>query len=128
MPAALADGVTTTKGVWLIRTGDGLGLFLHPGSAVRIAFSGPDIQLQFIGTRTSGWVRVTEGRIHRDVNLRSARSRRWLISLRTKTDGPHVLRIVDLASAAGHHHAGTAILSRLHVYTARTAQRSARAI
>ena len=74
--AAFARGVTNTKGVWLTRTVDGVGLYLHPGSAVRIAFAGRDIQLQFLGgTAPAGRApRLTLGATHRDVDLRSARA------------------------------------------------------
>ena len=123
--AAFAHGVTNTKGVWLTRTVDGVGLYLHPGSAVQIAFAGPDIQLQFLGDRTSGRVRLFLGTTQRDVDLRTARAHRWLITMHTTGNGPHELTILDLPATKAGHHVGNAVLSQLHVLPGATSRATA---
>ena len=101
-----------------MRTSDGIVLVVRPGGTITIRFIGQRIELQFLGDHRSGWIRVTLGRAHHDINLHSARSRRWRFTFRAAGTGTHVLRIVDLGADRTHPHSGPALLSRIHVLQA----------
>jgi hypothetical protein len=126
VPAAGAAGVTTGRGVVRVRTADGLALVVRPGATVTIRFTGQHIELQFLGTPSSGWIRVTIGTTHRDIDLRTAHPRRWRFTFRATGSGTHVLRITSLTRARNRPRSGPAVLSRIHVLPA--ARSSVRAV